>query len=327
MKRSPLWWILGLTVAMAGVVTLVYRGSWGAASGGALPRVVLIVKTRESSISFWNTLRDGAKRAANDLGLDLAIKGPRDEQQVDEQISLLAATVGEAPAAIVLAAADFERLIPGIRAARQAGIPVVTVDSFVSSNDANTKIGTDNLTLGKKAAEAILRHVRAGSEVGVINYIRESSTGRDRESGLVSGLTGRVVLLPTLYCGADADVAYRQAKDLLLAHPRLGGLVALNEPTSEGVSRALAEAGKSSEVALVAVDQSFELVKRLEDGTIRDLLVQQPFNMGYLGVQAAKDLIDRHRVEAAIDTGSVDIDLKTLFQPRNQKLLFPFSEN
>jgi ribose transport system substrate-binding protein len=312
---------------MAGIVTLVYRGSWGASAGSAPVRVVLIVKTRELSISFWNTLRDGAKRAASDLGVDLAIRGPKDEQQVDEQIGILTAAVNEAPAAIVLAAADFERLIPGIRAARQAGIPVVTVDSFVSSNDANTKIGTDNLTLGKKTAEAILRHVRSGAEVGVINYIRESSTGRDRESGLVSGLQGRVVLLPTLYCGADADVAYHQAKDLLLTHPRLGGLVALNEPTSEGVSRALAEAGKASDVALVAVDQSFELVKRLEDGTIRDLLVQQPFNMGYLGVQAAKDLIDRRGVEPTIDTGSVDIDLKTLFQPRNQKLLFPFSDN
>ena len=325
MKRSPLWWILGLTVAIGGIVTLVYRGSWGAAAG-AQPRVVLILKTREASISFWNTLRDGAKRAANDLGIDLSIRGPRDEQQVDEQIGILASAVDESPAAIVLAAADFERLIPGIRAARKAGIPVVTVDSFVSSNDANTKIGTDNLTLGRKAAEAVLRRVPAGAEVGVINYIRESSTGRDRETGLLSELRNRVALLPTLYCGADADVAYRQAKDLLVTHPRLGGLVALNEPTSEGVGRALAEAGKARDVVLVAVDQSFELVKRLEDGTIRDLLVQQPFNMGYLGVQAARDLIDHRHVEPTIDTGSVDIDLKTLFQPRNQKLLFPFSE-
>jgi ribose transport system substrate-binding protein len=103
--------------------------------------------------------------------------------------------------------------------------------------------------------------------------------------------------------------------------------VALNEPSSEGVSRALAESGRSKDVALIAVDQSFELVKRLEAGTIRELLVQQPFNMGYLGVQAARDLIDGRRVEPVIDTGSVDIDFKTLFQPRNQKLLFPFSDN
>lgn len=85
--------------------------------------------------------------------------------------------------------------------------------------------------------------------------------------------------------------------------------------------------GRAKDVALIAVDQSFELVKRLEAGTIRDLLVRQPFNMGYLGIQAARDLIDGRRVEPVIDTGSVDIDLKTLFQPRNQKLLFPFSDN
>jgi ribose transport system substrate-binding protein len=220
MRRSPLWWILGVTVGLAGVLTLVYHaGSWGLASpNGAVPKVVLIVKTRQPGISFWNTLRDGAKLAASDLGVDLSIRGPKDEQQVEEQIQILDSAIAEAPSAIVLAAADLERLIPSIRAARQAGIPVVTVDSFVSSNDANTKIGTDNLVLGRRAADAVIRNVPDGSEVGIINYIRESSTGRDRESGLVSELKSRMKLLPTLYCGADALVAYEQAKNLLAVH-------------------------------------------------------------------------------------------------------------
>ncbi len=329
MKQGPLWLILGATCALGLAVTLAYQGPvlFGSASAaGARPRVVLMVKTTDFTISFWKALKDGATLAAQDLGLELSIQGPADEADIDGQIALLEAAILAKPEAVVLAAADYQRLIPGVRRARAAGIPVVTIDSFISTDDANTKIGTDNLVMGRTCAEALLRVVEPGSLVAVLSYIRDSSTARDREKGLLAGLAGRVALLPTLYSGADADTAYRQARDLLASHPDLRGLVALNEPTTLGVSRALQESGRAATVALVGVDQSFPLLKRLEDGTIRDLLVQQPFNMGYLGVKAARTLIDGGKVEPLVDTGSVDIDLKSLFLPRNQELLFPVTE-
>lgn len=328
MKSRPLGLIFGLTCALALAVTLAYQGPTlvGQAPAGTVPRVVLIVKTTDLTISFWKALTDGARLGAQDLGLDLTIVGPADEADIDGQIRILEQTILSRPDAIVLAAADYQRLIQGVRRARAAGIPVATVDSFIISDDANTKIGTDNLVMGRTCAEALLRAVTPGSQVAVFSYIRESSTARDRERGLLEGLGTKVDILPTLYGGADAEVSYRQARELLATSPHLAGMVALNEPTTLGVSRALKESGRAATVALVGVDQSFPLLKSLEDGTIRNLLVQQPFNMGYLGVKAARTLIDGGLVEPTVDTGSVDIDRRTLFLPRNQELLFPVTE-
>lgn len=334
MKQGPLWLILGATCLLGLAVTAAYQGPafWGSASAqGTRPRVVLIVKTVDFSISFWKALKDGADLAAQDLGLDLVIRGPADEADVEGQIGMVEAAIAEKPGAIVLAAADYLRLIPSVLRARAAGIPVVTVDSFISTDDANTKIGTDNLVVGRTCAQALLRALASdgqpsGGLVAVLSYIRDSSSARDRERGLLEELGDQVTLLPTLYGGADAEVSYRQTRDLLKAYPDLKGLVALNEPTTLGVSRALKESGRAGSVALVGVDQSFPLLKRLEDGTIRDLVVQQPFNMGYLGLKAAKTLIRGGTVEPSVDTGSVDIDRQTLFLPRNQELLFPVTE-
>lgn len=327
MKQGPLWSILGTTLVLGACITIVYQGPslFGSASPEARPRVYLIPKTGVFSVSFWRALNDGAGLAAKDLGLDLTVQGPADETKIDEQIRILESVIDKKPAAIVLAATDYDRLIPGVRRARAAGIPVVTVDSFISTDDANTKIGTDNLVMGRSCAAAILSAVRAGSQVAVMSYIRESSTARDRERGLLGGLGTNVSVLPTRYGGGDPDISYHQTLELLAAYPRLAGIVALNEPTTLGVSRALKEAGRTSNVVLVGVDQSFALLKRLEDGSIRDLLVQQPFNMGYLGVKAARTLIDGGKVEPLVDTGSIDINRDNLFFPRNQELLFPVS--
>ena len=64
----------------------------------------------------------------------------------------------------------------------------------------------------------------------------------------------------------------------------------------------------------------------MERGVIRDTVVQKPFNMGYLGIKVARELIERKRPPRFINTGSVDISRANMFQPENQKLLFPVAE-
>ena len=68
------------------------------------------------------------------------------------------------------------------------------------------------------------------------------------------------------------------------------------------------------------------MLRYLERGIIRDTVVQKPFNMGYLGIKAARELIGHKRPSRFINTGSVDISRANMLQPENQKLLFPVAE-
>ncbi|MGA2380308.1 MAG: substrate-binding domain-containing protein, partial [Spirochaetia bacterium] len=86
------------------------------------------------------------------------------------------------------------------------------------------------------------------------------------------------------------------------------------------------ESGKSGTIALVGFDNSFGVLKYLERGIIRNTVVQKPFNMGYLGIQAVADLVSGKKPPRFINTGSVDITVKNMFLPENQKLLFPVTE-
>lgn len=285
--------------------------------------ILYIPKMVNEANSFWTTVKEGALSAADDQDVTVEVRGTREETQVDEQIQIVETAIRERPAAIVLAASDFLRLVPAARHARAAGIPLVTVDSFVATDDASAKIGTDNRQLARMAGASLLRFVNRGSTVAVVSYTKASSTARDREQGLAEALTGVVQLLPTVYSGSDQEIAYRLTRDLLKGHPELRGLVALNEPSTVGACRALAESGRQRQVALVGVDASFEVLKSVEAGVLRSVLVQQPFNMGYLGVQAAAQLAAGRSWPRTLDTGSIEITKETLFLPQNEKLLFP----
>ncbi len=319
-----------LAAAVAGAVTLtaLYRGArLLSPASGVARRVIVIFKTVDyRSTPFWGNVRDGVMSAGKDFGFGVSIRGPAVESDVQGQIGIVREAIREKPDAIILAAADYNLLVPAAKEIKSRGIPLVCVDSFINSNDDDVRVGTDSYEGGEKCAAALLRLVKPGELVSIMSYVRGSSTAIDRESGVRDALDGKVKILDTLYSNADAGVAYAQAARLIARTPGLRGIVALNDPTARGAARALDESGRAASIALIGFDNSLLVIHYLERGVIRDTVVQKPFNMGYLAVKEVKDLIEHRKPPRFINTGSVDISRSNMFQPGNQKLLFPVAE-
>ncbi len=318
--------MIALALVAAIVITVAYRRDAGPKA--EREKVVAIFKTAGTSNAFWSSVRDGVESGAKDFGLEVAIRAPRDEIYVDEQIQIMRGAIAERPAAIVLAAGDFHRLVAPVKEAKARGIRVVCVDSFIESEDADAKIGTDNFEAGQKCGAALLRHLalepRSGKpRIAVMSYVQGSSTAIGRESGLRSALGDEALVAGTSYSSSEDQIAYSQAKDFLAKDAGLDGIAALNLPTLLGAARALAESGRKDSVALVGVDSSAEVLKYVERGVIRDAIVQKPFNMGYLSMETVRELLSGRKPKAYTNTGSVDIDKANMFEPENQKLLFP----
>jgi ribose transport system substrate-binding protein len=318
--------VVAFALAAALAAGLAYRGC--AKPVPERRKVVAIFKTAADSNAFWTAVGDGVESGAQDYGLELSIRSPRDEKYVDEQIGIVEGAIKERPAAIVLAACDYHRLVGPVREAKSAGIKVVCVDSFIESEDADAKIGTDNIEAGQKCGAALLKHLPVPApgnrpRVAVMSYVQGSSTAIDRETGLRNALGDGAVAIGTSYSEAEAERAYAQTKDILAREPALAGIAALNLPTLLGAAKALSESGRKGSVVLVGVDGSDEVVKYLEQGVIRDAIVQKPFNMGYISMATVRALLDGKRPKTYSNTGSVDITRANMFEAENQKLLFP----
>jgi ribose transport system substrate-binding protein len=328
MRSRAILFFLLLAVMAAAALTLLYRGNRLFGPGPESPRkVVAIFKTVEYAANpFWGDVRDGVMSAAKDFNMEISIRGPMYEIDISGQIAMIRQAMEEMPDAIVFAAADYNLLVPLAREIKRRGIPLVCIDSFINSDDADVRIGTDSYEGGQKCGAALMRYVQPGESVAVMSYVKGSSTSIDRESGARDYLKGRVQLLDTLYSNSDARLAYEQAVILIGRTPQLRGIVALNEPTARGAAKALAESGKADTIALIGFDNSFPVLKYVERGIIRDTVVQKPFNMGYLGIETARQLMNGKRPPRFINTGSIDISRQNMFKPENQKLLFPVAE-
>jgi ribose transport system substrate-binding protein len=277
MRNRSVLFLVAAAILGAVALTALY---WGARLlnpvSGSQRKVIVIFKTIDyRATPFWGNVRDGVVSAGEDFGITPSIRGPAVESNIQGQIDIVRQTIREKPGAIVLAAADYNALVPAAREIKSHRIPLVCVDSFINSDDDDVRIGTDSYEGGQKCAVALLRAVKPGGLVAIMSYVKGSATAIDRESGVRDGLVGKVRTLETLYSNADADLAYARAARLIARTPDLCGIVALNDPTARG---------------------------------------------------AARELIEHHKLPRFINTGSVDISRANMFQPENQKLLFPVAE-
>lgn len=289
--------------------------------------IMVVIKSMETSMEFWQVLIDGVEMAAKEFDVNVTVTGPPNESEIDEQIRLVDEAIKARPDAIVMAATDYNRLVPVAVAAKKKGISLITIDSGINSELADSFIATDNYEAGRKAGKAMADHLEANAMVAIISFIRGTGTQIDRESGVLASLEeAGITVLGTYYSNGVEEKAYQIARELSEENDDLQGIVGLNETSTVGAGRAIRDLGLAGQIKLIGFDSSMNEVKLLEEGVMQATIVQKPFNMGYLGIKTAVEVLRKERIPDIIDTGSVIITKDNMYMDENQKLLFPFVE-
>jgi ribose transport system substrate-binding protein len=291
-------------------------------------RIAVVIKSTEPSMEFWQVLSDGVRTAAKEFEVRADIVGPGTESDVNGEIAILEKLIRDKPDAIVMAASDYNRLVPVARQIASAGIKLVTIDSGINSELPQSFIATDNAEAGKKAAQAMVEYAGTDAKVAIISFVQGTATQIDREQGVRSYLQAYpgIRILGTYYSDGMEEKAFETTKTLLTGNRDLKAIVGLNETSTVGAGRAIRQLGLTGKVQLIGFDSSIDEIKLLEEGIMQATVVQKPFNMGYLGVKTAVQELRGERVPKRINTGSVVITKANMYAEQNQKLLFPFVE-
>ncbi len=288
--------------------------------------VYVILKATSPQMEFWQVVRQGIEAAAREYLVETTVVGPWLEQQVDDQIAIMQGVIESKPDGIVLAASDYDRLSAPVQRAIQAGIPVVTVDSDVDNQQVVAFVGTNNVEAGRRAGEEMLTLVRSDATIAIVSHVPGVATAIEREEGVRRALNTRGESGTTLgpdYAMNDEERAREIVERLVSPEIAVDGIIALNETSTVGVSRAIEDLGLSGEVRVVGFDASTDEVSFLEQGVIQALVVQKPFNMGYLSLETLARSIRGAAVEERVDTGSVVVRATNMYDEDVQRLIFP----
>ncbi len=290
--------------------------------------IIVVLKTNDLRAEFWQTVSAGVHVAAKEFGVQVEVRGPTSEADTAGQIAIVDKAVAEKPGAIVLAASNSRLLAPSAEKIRNANIPFVAIDSAVEGQKPQSYIAVNNSEAGRKAAYTLVQGLPRQAKVAVIGSESGSAAAKERELGVLQELEKNADVSSgglRVFDGTELG-AYTLVKSLLAELPDLAGIVALNESGVLGAGKAIKEKTSAGRVKLVGFDSSIYEIKLLEEGVMDATVVQRPFNMGYLGVKAAVQLLRGEKPQEVTGIDSLVITKETMYSQENQKILFPFVE-
>lgn len=290
-------------------------------------RIIFIPKVIDEHNDFWKLLIEGAEMAAAENKVELTIVAAETEDDYEEQNALIEWAVEQNPDAILLTPSSFTETTPYAKKVVEKGIPLILVDSEVNEDIADTVIATDNVKIGEVEGNYMRQCATAESQIAIMGHVEGSSTAIEREEGVRKGLgeyEDRIVAVR--FCDSDYDKAYDLMMELMDKYPDIDLVAGLNEYSAVGAARAIKERNLQNRIRVVGIDSSLEEIQFLEEGIFEIIVIQNPFKMGYLGVEAAAHILHGEKVPENIDSGCELISNDNVYTEENQKLLFPFSE-
>ncbi|MFB2550193.1 ABC transporter substrate-binding protein [Ensifer soli] len=284
--------------------------------------------------AFYITMRKGAEAAAKAVGADLVFQGAPDFNPVT-QVPVLDAVIAKKPDAILIAPTDKDQLIQPLKKAADAGIPVITVDTFIGSGVYQTGAGdadfplayiaSDNVLGGEMAARALSTAVGGKGKVYVSNVKPGISTTDQREEGFKKELAANhpgIEVLETQYNENDANKAASQLQAVFARNYDLVGVFGANLFSALGAANGVQQAGQSGKIRVVAFDAPTSIVDNINTGLVDVAIAQHPAEIGYFGVMSAYAHLTGNSIPTAIGTGFTVIDKGNVADPNVAKYIY-----
>ena len=251
--------------------------------GMATAQRIVVVTHGQAADPFWSVVKNGVDLAAKELGVKVEYRAPETFDMV-QMGQLIDAAIASKPDGLVVSIPDADALGPHIKAAVEAGIPVISINSgadVFKKFGVMMHVGQEEYIAGKGGGEkmramGVKKAVCVNHEVGNVALDQRCQGFKD---GLGPGANVDVLSVPTDFTEVrNAILSYLQR------NPDTQGILTLGPVGAEPTLQALEEAGKIGSVTFGTFDLSPAVLKALSEGKMAFAIDQQQFLQGYLPI-------------------------------------------
>lgn len=279
--------------------TLVGCGTTSASAKSASPNhsaITIGFVPGDSVDPFFLSMEYGAKQEAQKLGVKLVWEGAS-QYSPSQQTPVVDSLVSRGVSALVVAPTDAKAMIPPVKNAIQAGIPVITADSTI----ANTKIlaarvTSNNIQGGEAAANILAKLMHDKGTVAVLSPAPGITTDAQRVQGFIRAIKKypHIKYVGIQYDQEHNTTAASLTQNLLLRYPHLTGIFGTDDTSASGAATGVRSAGKVGVVKIVGYDAEPAEIADIKSGLISAVVAQKPTIEGKLAVKYAVAAI-RHK--------------------------------
>jgi fructose transport system substrate-binding protein len=285
------------SMALLGAAAIALLGAPAMADGVS---ACLITKT--DTTPFFVKMKEGAEAKAAELGVTLKSYAGKVDGDHESQVAAIEACVADGAKGILITASDTKAIVDSVKAARDAGVLVIALDTPLDPIDAaDATFATDNFRAGLLIGQWALASMgdnAANAKIAMLDLaISQPSVDVLRDQGFLTGF-GIDVADPAKWgdetdprivgnevTAGNEEGGLKAMEALLAKDPDINVVYTINEPSAAGAYEALKAAGKEG-VLIVSVDGGCPGVEDVKGGVIGATSQQYPLLMASLGVEA-----------------------------------------
>ncbi len=250
-----------------------------------------ILVATNTSIPYWQTVREGFATAARQYGVTMEVRGPSNfdpQMEADDFHSAAASR----PSGILVSVADATLMTPQIDAAIAAGIPVITVDSDAPSSKRLYFIGTNNLEAGRLGGARVAAQLNNKGNV-VFFTIAGQPNLEERLEGYkdIFASHSEIRIVDVFDTKGDDGAAMDKTTQYLArtGKDKIDAFVALQSTATKSIADAFKRANVTDRL-IVGMDVNPATLQLVKGGTVDSTISQKPYTMGLLGLKALDEI-------------------------------------
>lgn len=264
-------------------------------SGGTDANIAAVIKGLDNP--FFQAMEDGINAQAQESGAQVEIQAATSITDTTGQAEKLTTVAQQDFNCFVVNPISGTNLVQALAPIAAEGTPIVNIDSPIDADAAAeaditpaTYIGTDNKEAGGKAGQYMIDQISSG-QVALVGGIAGDVTSQARLDGFTEAVDGTLDIVQTVAADWERQKALTAATDIMQANPDLKGFFAANDDMGLGIARAVANAGKTGEIAVISVDGNQDALEAVKAGDLTATVAQYPYEIGALGVQACEAVL------------------------------------
>jgi fructose transport system substrate-binding protein len=259
--------------------------------------------TKTDTNPFFVKMKEGATAKAQELGIDLKSYAGRIDGDHESQVAAIEACIADGAKGILIAASDTKAIVDSVKAARDAGVLVIALDTPLDPIDAaDATFATDNFQAGLligQWAKATKGDDAASAKIAMLDLaISQPSVDVLRDQGFLTGFgidTKDIAkwgdeddprIVGNEVTAGNEEGGLKAMEALLAKDPDINVVYTINEPAAAGAYEALKAVGRENDVLIVSVDGGCPGVQNVKEGVIGATSQQYPLLMASLGIEA-----------------------------------------
>lgn len=266
-----------------------------------------------STNPLYVSMNKGIEAKAKELGLNIrsVIADEDQTRQANGIQDLVTAKVD----ALLVSPISVEGAIPAYEAAKQAGIPVISIARTLRRKDLEvTFVGMDLVRDGFKTGEWMAKKLNGKGKVAMLKGVSGASFTMDLEKGFKEAIAKYpdIKIVGEVNSAITKEQGLKNTENFLTANPQLDAIYNANDELALGCVQAVEAAGRLDKIIITGYGGTPPALNSIREGKLTATTTNRPYGWGMLGIQTVYDVLNGKKVPFPVDHATKIVDQEIL---------------